>query len=315
LDASHILGSAVILLDWEGTQILYTGDFNDAKTPYHDPIMYPDPDNPIDVLITETTNANRKIEGRKTVISNLTKSLLACYARGGKAIIPSFALGRSQEIQAYLMSEFDSFLHKFPLYIDGMILDMNAIYERYMNHKWVSPRILIELKEKGYQSPFEHDGIRTIDDVARKAKRSRKRDLLINREKQSIILTTSGMMEGGPVYDYLRMGGSNSQNGLFIVGYQVEGTLGSDIASGIRNVSLNNGFGQVFDVTLDLEIKRFEFSGHSSLEGLTQMAQYTTPQKIYAIHGEPAAQQRYADEVQNFGFKAKTMINHDILKY
>jgi len=315
LDASHILGSAAILLDWEGTRIFYTGDFNDAKTPYHDPMIYPDPDNPIDFLITETTNANRKIEGRKTVTSNLTKSLLACYARGGKAIIPSFALGRAQEIQAYLMSEFDSFLHKFPLHIDGMILDMNEIYKRYMNRKWVSPRILIELEEKGYRNPFEHEGIRTIDDVAQKTKRSKKRDLLINREQQSIILTTSGMMEGGPVYDYLRMGGDNSQNGLFIVGYQVEGTLGSDIASGVRNVSLDNGFGQVFDVTLDLEIKRFEFSGHSSLEGLIQMAQYAAPQKIYAIHGEPVAQQRYADEVQNIGFKAKTMTQHDILKY
>ena len=213
------------------------------------------------------------------------------------------------------MSEFDSFLHKYPLYVDGMILDMNAIYERYLTRKWVSPRILIELKEKGYRSPFEHEGIRTIDEVAQKKKRSKKRDLLINREQQSIILTTSGMMEGGPVYDYLRMGGSNSNNGLFIVGYQVEGTLGSDIASGIKNISLDNGFGQVFDVTLDLEVKKYEFSGHSSLEGLIQMAQYTTPQKIYAIHGEPAAQQRYSEELISYGFKANTLTLHDIIKF
>ena len=165
LNASHILGSAIILLDWEGTRIMYTGDFNDAKTPFHDPIQFPDPDDPIEVLITETTNANRSIDGRKVTTSRLTKSLLGCYSRGGKAIIPSFALGRSQEIQAYLMSDFDSFLSKFPLYIDGMILDMNAIYEKYMNRKWVSPRILIELKEMGYRSPFDHEGIRIIDDV------------------------------------------------------------------------------------------------------------------------------------------------------
>ncbi|MHA1976117.1 MAG: MBL fold metallo-hydrolase [Candidatus Hodarchaeales archaeon] len=314
LNASHILGSAIILLDWEGTRILYTGDFNDAKTPYHDPIQFPDPDEPIDILITETTNANRRIEGRKTVTANLTKSLLSCYSRGGKAIIPSFALGRSQEIQAYLASEFDSFLHKFPLYVDGMILDMNAIYERYMNDKWVSPRILIELKEKGYRTPFDHKGIRVLDDVAMKMKRYKKRELLINREQQSIILTTSGMMEGGPVYDYLRMGGSNSQNGLYIVGYQVDGTMGSDIANGQKNVALDNGFGQVFDVSLDLEIKKFQFSGHSSLEGLVQMVQYSTPQQIYAIHGEPSAQERYADEVRSIGYDVKTLTSHDILQ-
>ncbi len=313
LDASHILGSALILLEWDGTRILYTGDFNNAKTPYHDPIQYPDPDDPIDILITETTNANRRIEGRKTVTSNLTKSLLKCYSRGGKAIIPSFALGRSQEIQAYLASDFDSFLNKFPLYVDGMILDMNAIYERYMNEKWVSPRILIELKDNGYRTPFDHDGIRVIDDVAMKMKRFKKRELLIGREKQSIILTTSGMMEGGPVYDYLRMGGNDKRNGLYIVGYQVEGTMGSDIANGQKKVALDNGFGQVFDVSLDLEVKSFEFSGHSTLEGLVQMVQYSSPRKIYAIHGEPSAQERYATEVKNLGFDVKTLTSHDVV--
>lgn len=314
-DASHILGSAVILLDWEGTRILYTGDFNDAKTPYHDPIQYPDPDDPIDILITETTNANRLIEGRKVVTSKLTKSLLGCYSRGGKAIIPSFALGRSQEIQAYLMSDFDSFLHKFPLYVDGMILDMNAIYQRYMDRNWVSPRILIELKEKGYRSPFEHEGIRLIDDVALKGRRSKKRDLLINRDQQSIILTTSGMMEGGPVYDYLRMGGQNPLNGLYIVGYQVEGTVGADIARGEKKLSLDNGFGRVYDVSLELEVQRFHFSGHTSLEGLTQMVQYSTPQKIYALHGEPMAQNRYADEIKRIGFDTNILTTHDIISY
>ena len=120
------------------------------------------------------------------------------------------------------------------------------------------------------------------------------------------------MMEGGPVYDYLRMGGSNPRNGLYIVGYQVDGTMGSDIANGQKIVSLDNGFGQVFDVSLDLEIKKFQFSGHSSLDGLVQMVQYSTPQKIYAIHGEPSAQERYADEVRSIGFDVKTLTSHDI---
>ncbi len=301
LDASHILGSACILLDWEGTLILYTGDFNNAKTPYHDPIVYPDPDEPIDVLLTETTNANRKISSsRKLATSNLTKSLLNCYSRGGKAIIPSFALGRSQEIQAYLTSDFDSFLHKFPLYIDGMILDMNMIYQKYLNEKWVSPRILIELKERGYRTPFEHEGLKTIDEVSYTGKRGKKREKLISQENRSIILTTSGMLEGGPVYDYLRYGGNNSLNGLYIVGYQVEGTLGADIVSGKKELTLDNGFGRFFDVSLALEVKKFEFSGHTSLDGLIQMVRYSSPSFVYAIHGAPEAQQAYSRALEGF---------------
>lgn len=314
LDASHILGSAAILLDWEGTRILYTGDFNDAKTPYHDPIVYPDPDDPIDVLITETTNANRNVSSsRKLATSDLTKSLLKCYSRGGKAIIPSFALGRSQEIQAYLTSDFDSFLHKFPLYIDGMILDMNSIYQKYLNEKWVSPRILIELKERGYRTPFEHEGLKTVDEVSYTGKRGKKREKLVSQEKVSIILTTSGMLEGGPVYDYLRFGGSNPLNGLYFVGYQVEGTLGSDIISGEKNLLLDNGFGEVFDVYLALEVKKFEFSGHSSLEGLIQMVRYSSPSLVYAIHGEPEAQHKFSQALETIGHRAITLSEYEAL--
>ena len=313
-DASHILGSATILLDWEGTLILYTGDFNDAKTPYHDPIVYPDPDESLDVLITETTNANRKISSsRKSVTSKLTKSLLKCYARGGKAIIPSFALGRSQEIQAYLISDFDSFLHKFPLYIDGMILDMNMIYQKYLNEKWVSPRILMELEEKGYRTPFEHEGLRTIDEVSYTGKRGKKREKLITQDKRSIILTTSGMLEGGPVYDYLRLGGNNPLNGLYIVGYQVEGTLGADIVSGKKKLSLDNGFGQYFDVSLALEVKRFNFSGHASLDGLIQMVRYGSPSFVYAIHGDPEAQHAYSRALEEYKQNVTILSSKEIL--
>ncbi|UCG03532.1 MAG: hypothetical protein JSW11_05970 [Candidatus Heimdallarchaeota archaeon] len=313
-DASHILGSATILLDWKGTLILYTGDFNNAKTPYHDPIVYPDPDEPIDILLTETTNANRKISSsRKLVASNLTKALLKCYSRGGKAIIPSFALGRSQEIQAYLTSDFDSFLYKFPLYIDGMILDMNMIYQKYLNEKWVSPRILMELKEKGYRTPFEHEGLKTIDEVSYTGKRGKKREKLITQEQRSIILTTSGMLEGGPVYDYLRHGGSSSLNGLYIVGYQVKGTLGADIISGKKELTLNNGFGQLFDVSLALEVKRFEFSGHASLDGLIQMVRYSSPSLVYALHGEPEAQQAYSRALEGFNQKISILSPKEVL--
>ncbi|MFX0207455.1 MAG: MBL fold metallo-hydrolase [Candidatus Hodarchaeota archaeon] len=314
LDASHILGSAAILLDWEGTRILYTGDFNDAKTPYHDPIVYPDPDEPIDVLLTETTNANRNVSSsRKMATSDLTKSLLKCYSRGGKAIIPSFALGRSQEIQAYLTSDFDSFLYKFPLYIDGMILDMNSIYQRYLNKKWVSPRILIELKERGYRTPFEHEGLRTVDEVSHTGKRGKKREKLASQEKASIILTTSGMLEGGPVYDYLRFGGSNPLNGLYIVGYQVEGTLGSDIISGEKNLTLDNGFGEIYEIHLALEVKKFEFSGHSSLEGLIQMVRYSSPSMVFAIHGEPEAQHMYSHALETIGHRATILSEYKVL--
>ncbi len=312
LDASHVLGSAGILLDWDGTRIYYTGDFNDTKTPFHDP-NFPDPDEPIDILLTETTNASRHMGTRKEAISDLTKSLLKCYSRGGKAIIPAFALGRSQEVQAYLVRDFDSFLRKYSLFIDGMILDMNVIYNKFLNENWVSPRILIELKEKGLRSPFDHEGVQTIDKITQTKSRVDKREKLVHQDKPCIILTTSGMLEGGPVYDYLRFGGGNPLNGLFIVGYQVDGTLGADISAGVRNVKLDNGFGEVFSVNLSLEVRTFSFSGHTSLNGLVQMVRYSSPSKIYAIHGDPQAQHSFSQALEGIGIKADIMMSYDVL--
>ena len=82
-----------------------------------------------------------------------------------------------------------------------------------------------------------------------------------------------------------------------------------------KKLSLDNGFGRVYDVSLELEVQRFHFSGHTSLEGLTQMVQYSTPQKIYAIHGEPIAQNRYADEIKRIGFDTNILTTHDIISY
>ena len=132
-DACHVLGSAGIFLDWEGIRIFYSGDFNDAKSPIHDPVMFPDPDEPVDYLLMETTNADKSIKPRKITNSKLLNSIQKGYSQGSKMIIPSFSLGRSQEIQILLSQELDSFLERCPVFIDGMIVKMNRVYEDFMN--------------------------------------------------------------------------------------------------------------------------------------------------------------------------------------
>jgi metallo-beta-lactamase family protein len=121
------------------------------------------------------------------------------------------------------------------------------------------------------------------------------------------------MLEGGPVYDYLRYGGNNSLNGLYIVGYQVEGTLGADIVSGKKKLTLDNGFGRFFDVSLALEVKKFEFSGHTSLDGLIQMVRYSSPSLVYAIHGAPEAQQAYARALEGFEQDVTILSSKEVL--
>lgn len=302
-DACHVLGSAGILLDWDGEKIFYTGDYNDAKTPIHDPVSFPDPDDPIDYLITESTNADKTLESRKVISSEMIRSIRRSYSNGSKILIPSFSLGRSQEIQIFLSQELDSFLEKFPVYVDGMIVQMNRVYEKFMTEDWVSPRLLLWMKEKGFRTPFSHDGLIEVNELfGRQTNREKVRKSLARGEGGRIILSTSGMMEGGPIFDYLRFAGSNSKNKLMVVGYQVNGTVGSDIASGAREIRITDSYQNFHDIKLMLNIERYGFSGHASSAGLIDFVRHANPKNTILVHGSNESQRIFSQKLSNEGF-------------
>jgi predicted metal-dependent RNase len=97
------------------------------------------------------------------------------------------------------------------------------------------------------------------------------------------------------------------------VGYQVSGTIGSDVVAGQREVVLNDSYGRPFRVNLSLEVKQFEFSGHSSLDGLIQMLRYTGADKIIAMHGEPEAQQAFSQAASEIGKNVSILASHEKL--
>ena len=235
LDAGHVLGSASILIDWDGQKILYTGDINNQKTTFHDAASLSGLNgDELNVLIIETTNSQRTVPSRKQVYSDFTKSILKTFSHGGKVLTPSFALGRSQELQAFFAMQFNGFLHKNPVYVDGMILGMNTIHEKFFSRYWVSPRILKWAQEFGYPSPFDHEGIHPVEPTKKGQRRGELRAKLAKtKRRRMIILSTSGMMEGGPIHSYLRVAGSDQSNLLAVVGYQATETMGREILNGV----------------------------------------------------------------------------------
>ncbi len=304
-DAGHVLGAASIVLDWDGQRIFYSGDISNAKTPFHDPVKIPEP-NSIDVMITETTNGNRMIPSRKEVFSDLTKALLKIYSRKAKALIPSFALGRSQEIEAFLIQRFGDFLEKFPVYIDGMIATMNSIHEKYLDPHWISPRLLSWLKDNGYSSPFKNEMITLVEDLA-KRNREKVRKRISREESPMIICTTSGMMEGGPVHSYLRYMDNKTTNLLAIVGYQVEGTIGHDIQNGIRQFHIVSPWKEEYDLNISMQIQRFGFSGHISSTGLEEFIRFSQPTRVIGIHGDLTAQKHLQETMGQYNIKVEDL--------
>ncbi|MFQ6124840.1 MAG: MBL fold metallo-hydrolase [Candidatus Heimdallarchaeota archaeon] len=281
-DAGHILGSAMILLEWDGTSLLYTGDFNTQPTIWHDPARHPTEE--VDVVITEATNAIRPIPPRKDVIPILTRTILRAIARKSKVLIPSFAVGRSQEIQVVIATGFEDMIQT---YVDGMILDVNKIYKRYFFPEWVSPHILQWSAERSLSTPFDHEMLIPIR--KQNGPKEATRYELMKSASPNIVITTSGMLEGGPIHSYLRYRGTDPKTLLTLVGYQVEDTIGRLLLNGERSITLTSPDGIKTVIQLNAQVETFNFSSHAPPEGLRSNISQLDPQMVFIVHCQPDA--------------------------
>ena len=278
--AGHILGAAQILLEWDGQLILYTGDINDKKTPLFDGFEIPDKE-PIDIVITEATNGVRPIPPREKVGEDFKTTVEKAVKRKAKVITPSFAIGRSQEIE-FLLGDF---LDDVPVYIDGMIRKMNAITNYYIRPEWVSPKVFRYLRKHGLSNPFEREN---FIEITRENVNNpfHFRRMLGKTDNPAIILSTSGMMEGGPIHTHLEVHGEKKENVLAICGYQAEGTLGRAILEGEREIVVNEFIGKPTKIHLKANVETFRFSGHADIDGIKKLISNVSPKKIVIVHSE-----------------------------
>lgn len=287
LDAGHVLGSASVLLDIDGTLLFYSGDIQDQPTPFHAPAQTPE--EPVDVLLLESTNGGRTVPPRKKVLRSLMTDVRKMFEGGKKTIVPSFALGRSQEMQMYFTQQIGPLMQSYPVFVDGMINTMNRIYEQFLDKAWVNQSVLDWTADEGLDSPFEYDGLRPVHKDYVKGSVGQFRRSLAKSDKRMVILTTSGMMEGGPVLSYLQHQGRPG-NLLAVVGYQVEDTIGWRIVNGEERLDVVSPWGEQQRIQVTNLVKRYQFSGHASREGLVQYTQACSPDTTFVIHGDPKNQ-------------------------
>ena len=252
-NAGHILGSAIAHFHiGEGLyNIAFTGDFNYQKTRLFSPAVSSFPR--LEALFMESTygGSNDIQPQRKDAEEKLYETVSTTLKRGGKVIIPAFAVGRSQEVMLALEEGIRK--KKIPpvkIYLDGMIREATAIHTTYP--EYLNNDLRNQIFREGL-NPFLADAFVQVDSPDL-------REQVISGEP-CVIITTSGMLNGGPVMEYLKALGPDERNALVFVGYQADGTLGRRIQKGWREIPL----GWRETIVINLEIATTDgFSGHST---------------------------------------------------
>lgn len=307
-NAGHILGSAVCHFNIRDGfhNLLYTGDYKQTGTnllaPTHSEFQR------VETLITEGTYGKdivpSIIEAEKTFLDTVTKTI----NRGGKILVPVLGVGRAQELMIILERAVrENKLSKFPIYVDGMVWDVNAIHTAYP--EFFSKKVAGTIFNK-QQNPF-------LSDVFKKVGSQKERELVVNEEGPCVILATSGMLVGGPSVFYLENLSDNPKNMLIFSSYQGPGSLGRKIQDGSDELIKRIGHKTIITkIKLETETIR-GFSGHSDRnELLTYIGKvHPKPRRVIIIHAEKSKALDLASTVhQKYSIETSAPRNLDVLR-
>ncbi|MFA6308159.1 MAG: MBL fold metallo-hydrolase [Clostridia bacterium] len=280
-DAGHILGSAIIEIwikeDGKTSKIVFTGDLGNRDMPLlRDRSLIES----TDFLVIESTYGNKLHEDMDDKVERFVDIILDTIERGGNIIIPSFAIGRTQEIiydlnkKRYKYDEKMKKLFTIPVYIDSpLAISATEIFRKNIDCFDEEAQEYI----KNGDNPLDFPGLQ----FTRTADESKE---LNNIKQSSIIISASGMCDAGRIKHHLKHNLWRKESSIVFVGYQALGTLGRRLADGEKNVKI---FGE--DISVKAKIETIEgFSGHADMEGLMDWIGgfKNMPCKIFVIHGE-----------------------------
>ena len=290
-DAGHMLGSAIIEVwveeNGKREKAVFTGDLGNNDIPLlSSPTMIDD----ADYLVMESTYGGR-LHNRNDKKAELFLDIVSeTLEKGGRVIIPSFAVGRTQEIlyeinnlkdikgeDEKFRKEYET-LMKSPVYVDSpLAISATEIFRKNMDIFDDETRAVIESGD----NPLEFPGLQ-FTQTAEESK------ALNEKDEAAIIISASGMCEVGRIKHHLKHSLWNPNNTILFVGYQGEGTLGSKIVNGAKTVKI---FGE--DVAVNARIEYIEgYSGHADQEWLLNFIYSfrSKPKAIFLVHGEPNGQ-------------------------
>lgn len=295
-NAGHILGSALIHLHvGEGAHnVVYTGDFKFDNTRLFQAAFF----NFVraETLVIESTYGSRSdvMPSRAETEQMFASSLRQTLESGGKVLIPVPAVGRAQEIMLVINDLIRSkAIPEVPVYLEGMLKEATGIHLLYQ--EYLSPSLRSELRDAGFD-PFLADWYTVVDSP-------RRRSEIVQEKGPSVILATSGMLEGGPSIYYFSELAEDPANKILFVSYQVPGTTGRRVLdSPSREISLfDPGTGRVRVIRVNAAVERIEgFSGHSDFNQLTRYVSrlQRKVRRVLVVHGERKKAEEFALHLQ-----------------
>lgn len=280
LDAGHMLGSTVVILDIEDhddnreKRLVFSGDLGRKGIPI---IRDPEIVDRADLLIMESTYGNRLHETYEASEKKLERIVNETSRRGGSIVMPSFAVGRTQQLVLSLhqLSEQGDIPH-LPIFVDSP-LAVNATSVFQLHPECYDDEIRAFMTEAGVRNPFGFDDLTYV----RKVEESKQ----INHRKDSlIIISASGMAEFGRIRHHLSNRIEDEKNTVLITGWQAENTLGRRLVDGAEMVRI---FGEEHTVRARVEVLN-GFSGHADRDEMTGWigAMQTKPERVFLVHGE-----------------------------
>jgi len=288
-DAGHILGSALTTFDFQRNgarfRVGMSGDLGRANMPIlKDPEVHPG----VDVLVLESTYGNRLHPERAACEQALAETVELTVQRGGRVLVPSFAVGRTQEVVATLHRLMgDRRIPDLPIFVDSPMARQAT--EVFTHHPELFDGETRSAFEREHEVPFGFERLRYIA-TADESK------TLNDHTSPCIIVAASGMCEGGRILHHLLHGLGNELNTVLFVGFQAEGTLGRRLVDGAETV---NVFGEPVKVRAQI-VSLQGFSAHADQnELISWVARLSpTPRRIFLVHGELEAAEPLRDKLR-----------------
>ena len=254
LNAGHTPGSAQVLIEADGKRILYTGDFNTAETKLLPGASMDYGD--LDAVIMESTYADEDHTERPELEKSFVEAVTEVVEKGGIVLVPAFGVGRSQEIATVLAANH----FEYPIILDGMARQAS--------------RVIMNYKEFLRDPKLFMDAMHSADWV--EGWRDRRRAL----RDPGVIVSTAGMLKGGPAAFYVSKLGKKANNAIFLVSYQIPGTPGRELMEkGICTID-----GKIRKIKA--RYQHFDFSSHCGASQLKEaLRRLGGKPKVFAVHG------------------------------
>ena len=283
VDAGHILGAALALVEipYNGGDFLRLAlvfDLGRRNLPLlNDPVQLQD----VDIVIAESTYGDRLHDNALNAREELREGIVRALARGGKVLIPTFALGRAQEIVYHLVHLRDrGEIPSVPVYVDSpMAHAIAGVFEKNSEYLDDESQAL-----RGSAGSIVKPEWLTFTESVEESKS------ITSSKQPSIVIAASGMCEHGRILHHLKHGVENEKNLILLVGYQALNTLGRRIQNGEKKVRI---FGDEFALKAEVQTLH-SFSAHADRLELFRYVRDAKPKKVFLVHGEQDQRESFA---------------------